>query len=285
MIPLRDENPTSRTPLLTFLIIAACVAAYFGPQQGASDQMQALEFNLEWAAIPCEINTGEPLSIDEIEATFNRSATEVLDHSACVDDDGTLPTAFPDKSPYLGILTSMFLHGSLLHLGGNMWFLWIFGNNIEDRLGHLRFLLFYVAGGAFATAAHYLIQPSSTIPVVGASGAIAAVMGAYALWFPNAPVRTIVMYFIRDISAKWFLGIWFITQFFIGSESGVAWMAHVGGFVFGAIVGLIVRDTGFGNRRLNRSTQPELEWDYTGGAGRGPYPHPFERQRGLRDDL
>ncbi len=279
VIPLRDENPTSRTPLLTFLIIAACVAAYFGPQERVSDQIEALEFNLQWAAIPCEINTGEPLSIGEIQDTFGRG-----DDTACRDDDGTAETLFPDKSPYLGILTSMFLHGSLLHLLGNMWFLWIFGNNIEDRLGHLWFGVFYVLGGVFATVAHYAVQPSSTIPVVGASGAIAAIMGAYALWFPNAPVRTLIFLFLRDISAKWFLGFWFITQFFTGTESGVAWMAHVGGFVFGAVVGLVVRETGFGQRKLNRSTEP-LEWDYTGGIGRGPYPHPFDRQRGLRDDV
>jgi membrane associated rhomboid family serine protease len=279
VIPLRDENPTSRTPLLTFMIIAACVAAYFGPQQGVSDEVQALEFNLEWAAIPCEINTREPLSIPEIENTFGRG-----DATACVDDDGAATTLFPDKSPFLGILTSMFLHGSLLHLGGNMWFLWIFGNNIEDRLGHLFFAGFYLAGGIFATVAHYLAQPDSTIPVVGASGAIAAIMGAYAVWFPNAPVRTLIFLFLRDISAKWFLGFWFVTQFFTGTDSGVAWMAHVGGFVFGVAAGFIIRESGMGQRKLNRSEDP-LEWDYTGGAGRGPYPHPFERQRGLVDDF
>ncbi len=278
VIPLRDENPTSRTSFVVFLIIAACVVAYFGPQQGVSDEVQALEFNLEWAAIPCEIRTGEPLSISEIENTFGRG-----DDAACVDDDGGAQTLFPDKSPYLGILTSMFLHGSLLHLAGNMWFLWIFGNNIEDRLGHLFFVAFYLLGGVFATAAHYLVQPTSTIPVVGASGAIAAIMGAYAVWYPNAPVRTLIFYFLRDISAKWFLGIWFITQFFTGTESGVAWMAHVGGFVFGALVGLVLRESDMGQRRLNPSDDP-LAWDYTGGAGRGPYPHPFDRQRGLMDD-
>jgi membrane associated rhomboid family serine protease len=240
---------------------------------------QALEFNLQWAAIPCEINTGEPLSVGEIQDTFAGG-----DDTACRDDDGAAETLFPDKSPYLGILTSMFLHGGLLHLGGNMWFLWIFGNNIEDRLGHLWFGVFYVLGGVAATVAHYLVQPSSTIPVVGASGAIAAIMGAYAVWYPNAPVRTLIFLFMRDITAKWFLGIWFVTQFFTGTDSGVAWMAHVGGFVFGAVVGIALRESGFGQRRLNRSDEP-LEWDYTGGAGRGPYPHPFERQRGLIDDV
>jgi membrane associated rhomboid family serine protease len=239
------------------------------------DRVEAVEFNLEWAAIPCELGTGEPLSVEEIEATFNRGDT-----SACVDDGTTDRSLFPDKLVFLGVLTSMFLHGSLLHLVGNMWFLWIFGNNIEDRLGHLNFVLFYVLGGVVATGTHYAVQPSSTVPVVGASGAIAAVMGAYALWFPNAPVRTIVFFFLRDVSAKWFLGIWFFAQFFTGTDSGVAWMAHVGGFVFGAVVALVARESDSGQRRLNRSREP-LEWDYTGGAGRGPYPHPFDRHRGL----
>ncbi|MEM7275268.1 MAG: rhomboid family intramembrane serine protease [Actinomycetota bacterium] len=272
MLPLKDENPTTRTPFLTIIIIVACIAAYFGPQDAVADQRESLAFNLEYAAIPCELRTGEPLSLEEIEATFVDGDT-----TACAADDA--PGLFPDKIVYLGVLTSMFLHGSLMHLLGNMWFLWIFGNNIEDRLGHVNFLLFYVFGGVFATVAHFLVQPSSTIPVVGASGAIAAIMGAYAVWFPNAPVRTLIFFFLRDITAKWFLGIWFVTQFFTGTNSGIAWMAHVGGFVFGAVIAIVVRGTDWANRQLNRSEEP-LEWDYTGGAGRGPYPHVFERQRG-----
>ncbi len=278
MFPLKDENPTVHRPVLTIAIILACVGAYFGPQQGLSDLGQALDFNLEWAAIPCELQTGEPLSNAEIEDTFIDG-----NDAACVDDDGAASTRHPDKIVYLGVLTSMFLHGGLMHLLGNMWFLWIFGNNIEDRLGRFWYLAFYLVGGAFATLAHFIVQPSSTIPVVGASGAIAAIMGAYAIWFPNAPVRTLIALFIRDISAKWFLGLWFVFQFFTGTDSGVAWMAHVGGFVFGVMVGLFVKQTGFGERKLNRSPEP-LEWDYTGGVGRGPYPHPFDRQRGLVDE-
>ncbi len=272
MLPLKDENPISITPFITFGIIAACVLIYFGPQQGVADELEALEFNLEYAAIPCELRTGDPLSAEEIEATF-----EGGNPNACVENDGTA-SVFPDKIVYLGAFTSMFLHGSLLHLLGNMWSLWIFGNNIEDRLGHLRYLLFYLVGGLAATAAHFVAQPSSTVPVVGASGAIAAIMGAYLVWFPNAPIRTIVFFVLRDISAKWFLGIWFVTQFFTGSESGVAWVAHVGGFVFGAFIGLVVRTTDYGSRRINRSDDP-LEWDNTGGVGRGPLPHPLDRRR------
>jgi membrane associated rhomboid family serine protease len=276
VIPLMDENPTSRTPVLTFVIIAACIAAYFGPQQGLADLNESVDFNLEWAAIPCEVTTGDPLSEQEIRSTFEQGQTE-----ACQPGDGTATSFYPDKVVYLGLLTSMFLHGSLLHLGGNMWFLWIFGNNIEDRMGAFPFAVFYLVGGLVATIAHVAVQPDSTIPVVGASGAIAAIMGAYLVWYPNAPIRTLIFLFLRDITAKWFLGIWFVTQFFTGANSGVAWMAHVGGFVFGVVAALILRDTPFGDR-LNRPDD-DLEWDYTGGVGRGPYPHPFDRQRGINE--
>lgn len=272
MLPLKDENPTSRTSFVTFGIIALCVLVFFGPQSGASDAEEALRFNLEYAAIPCEIFTGESLSVQEVEDTFSGGNA-----TACQDGEAS-PSFFPDKNPFLGAVTSIFLHGSIMHLLGNMWSLWIFGNNIEDRLGHVRYTLFYLVGGVAATMAHYLVQPSSTIPVVGASGAIAAIMGAYLVWFPNAPIRTFVFIFLRDITAKWFLGIWFVLQFFTGANSGVAWMAHVGGFVFGAVIGLLVRASGFGSRKINRSEDPE-EWDYTGGAGHGPLPHPFENRR------
>lgn len=278
MIPFKDENPTTRTPVLTIGIMIACVLAYFGPQQGLNPDADSLDFNLEYAAIPCEIKTGEALSEAEIEATFVGG-----DDAACT-EDGEATSPYGDKNVYLGALTSMFLHGSIMHLVGNVWFLWIFGNNIEDRLGHIPFALFYLAGGVVATLAHFAVQPSSTIPVVGASGAIAAIMGAYVLWFPNAPIRTLVFFMLRDVSAKWFLGFWFISQFFIGSGSGVAWMAHVGGFVFGALVGLLVKESGFGERKLNRSDNP-MEWDYSGGVGRGPLPHPFERARGDVSDF
>jgi len=272
MIPLMDENPTTRIPFVTFIIIAICVFVYFVPQQALSDPDQAVEFNLEYAAIPCEIATGESLSENEIDATFDQ-----LDFTSCVDNEPS-SSRYPDKNVYFGVITSMFLHGGLLHLAGNMWSLWIFGNNIEDRIGHFWYLLFYLIGGIVATVAHFLIQPASTIPVVGASGAIAAVMGAYAVWFPDAPIRTIVFFTLRDVRAKWFLGFWFITQFFIiGSNSSIAWMAHVGGFVFGAFIGLIVR-TGFGSEKVSRQDDFE-HWDPTGGIGHGPIRHPMENRR------
>jgi membrane associated rhomboid family serine protease len=171
------------------------------------------------------------------------------------------------------VLVSMFLHGSLLHLGGNLLFLWIFGNNIEDHLGPIRYALFYVLGGIVATLTHVVLNLDSTIPMIGASGAIAAVMGAYLVWFPDAPVRTLLTFFfilVVRIRAKWLLGFWFALQFLTSPNSGVAWAAHVGGFVAGVLVGLGVRASP-GLRRLlwRRSARTALgtRWDPTGGAG------------------
>jgi hypothetical protein len=141
----------------------------------------------------------------------------------------------------------MFLHGNWLHFGGNMWFLWIFGNNIEDRLGHFGFPLFYTVGGFFALACQWINDPGSTIPAIGASGAVAAVLGAYAITFPTAQVRTLVVLVVIitvvDLPALIVLGAWFIVQLLsatgaldLGMAGGVAWWAHIGGFVAGLVL-------------------------------------------------
>ena len=278
MIPLKDENPTRHLPWLTILLIVANIGIYFFVQEGPIEfladtltteaQREDIIFNLENAAIPCEVTQGRPLTEDEIQRTFGFGDTE-----ACVDDPDA-PGFFDDKSVWLSVLFSMFLHGSLLHLGGNMLFLWIFGNNIEDHMGPARYLGFYLLGGIAASIAHIAVQPDSTVPIVGASGAIAAVMGAYLVWFPRAPIKTIIIfYFIlfRDISAKWLLAFWFVSQFFeyVNPNSGVAWMAHVGGFVFGALVALAVKASGGVRGLLWRgeyaSATTRETWDPTGG--------------------
>ena len=242
MIPLKDENPTVHKPVLTVLLIAINVLIYFfvqphGQAGVASSQIREARFTYEHAAIPKEVAQGHPLTCGEL-------AREPEGPQCSVEASATREP-FPHKNVYLGILYSMFLHGSLLHIGGNMLFLWVFGNNIEDRMGKFGFIAFYLVGGLVAAMAHILVQPNSVLPVVGASGAIAAVMGAYLVLFPNAPVRTlIILYFIplfRQIPAKWLLGFWFVLQFFTAPGSGVAWMAHVGGFVFGLAVGLFLR--------------------------------------------
>ncbi len=243
MIPLKDYNPTRRFPLITVLLIAANIYVYFLVQRPSEGEERQLQFSLSYAAIPCELVQGEPLSQNEIVRTFGRA-----DDSEACDTTGTdpSPAGFPDKQVYLASLYSMFLHGSLLHIAGNMLFLWVFGNNIEDRMGIPAYVAFYLAAGLAATAAHVLVQPNSTIPVVGASGAIAGVMGAYLVLFPNVRIRSLIilifLVFFRDIAAKWLLGFWFVSQFFTNPSEGVAWVAHVGGFVFGALVALLLRD-------------------------------------------
>jgi len=241
VLPLKDENPTTRRAVVTFVLILLNVGIYFGVQPDI-DSPESGEFTFEWAAIPCELVTREPLSFEELPS--NVSTTRC-------NEGPEGPPIFPDKSVWFAALVSMFLHGSIQHLGFNMLFLWIFGNNIEDRLGPVKYIAFYLAGGVAATVAHVLVQPKSTIPVVGASGAIAAVMGAYLAWFPNARIKTLIIFFFimfRDISAKWLLVVWFFLQFLdaVNPNSGVAWGAHVGGFVFGLVVAAALRAAGRG---------------------------------------
>ncbi len=243
MLPLHDDNPVSRLAIVTWLIIAACLLAYFLWQPTPfSDDTDDVVFNLENAAIPCEVVEHRPLTVGEVQATFNLG-----EQNACDIDQGQTPPFDTGKDPWLAVITSMFLHGSLLHIGGNMLFLWIFGNNIEDRLGKVGFAAFYLVGGIVATLAHVVVGTDSTVPMVGASGAIAAVMGAYLVWFPDAKVRTaVIMFFITviNVPAKWVLGFWFVLQFLTDPNEGVAWMAHVGGFVFGVVVALLFRSLG-----------------------------------------
>lgn len=258
MIPLRDENPTHRPPVVTVLVILGCVATFLFVQPSATRSLidapddaaliEEIEFSYEHAAIPCELIEGRPLSVPEVLRTLRAG-----DQNACITDGETGRALFPDKSVFRSVLVSMFLHADWFHLAGNMVFLWVFGNNIEDHMGAFRYAVFYVAAGVVATAAHVLLALNSTVPLVGASGAIAGVMGAYLVWFPWARVRTIIMLgFIPvwpRIPAAVLLVIWFATQFWIDPNAGVAWAAHVGGFVFGAAVAFVARrDPHFRNR-------------------------------------
>jgi membrane associated rhomboid family serine protease len=246
MIPMSDEAPVQRVPWVTILLILACIVVYFAVQPtgtpkiewtGFAEQVddEDLRFVVDNAAIPCELVRLRPLTEREFERTF-----EFGNGSACEDRDG--PRHSPGKIVLLGLLVTMFLHGSIPHLFGNMLFLWVFGNNIEESRGWWRYVLLYLAGGVFATAAHVAIDPDSTVPIVGASGAIAAVMGAYFVLWPRTRIKTLIFFgpvLLRKVTALWLLVVWLGQQFLlVGGESGVAWAAHVGGFVFGAAVGL-----------------------------------------------
>jgi membrane associated rhomboid family serine protease len=242
VIPIKDYNPTRRFPVVTLVLIALNVGVYFFVQRPFDHNRSQDKFSFEMAAIPCEVVQGRPLTVDEIARTVNGGDATACESNAPAGE----PEYFPNKAVWLALIYSMFLHGGLLHLGGNMLFLWIFGNNIEDRMGIPGYIGFYLLGGLVASAAHILVQPDSTVPVVGASGAIAGVMGAYVVLFPNVKIRSLIILIIvvlfRDIPAKWWLGFWFVTQFFTNPNEGVAWVAHVGGFLFGGLVALFLRE-------------------------------------------
>jgi len=214
MIPLRDDIPTERLPVVTIGLIILNTAVFLY-QLSLGPQAEAFIFN--YGAIPYQIVFG-----GESPAGVN----------------------FPSK---LTLLTSMFLHGGWMHLIGNMLYLWIFGNNIEDQLGHFVYLIFYVACGLLAGLAHILSDPSSQVPSVGASGAIAGVLGAYLIKFPKARILTLIWlgFFVRlvYIPAIFVLGFWFVLQIIAGlptvgagQTGGIAYFAHIGGFVAGIIL-------------------------------------------------
>ena len=271
MFPIADVNPTRRTPIVTLLLIVACVVVWFSWQQEPQrDTLEDFVFNIEHAAIPCEIVEGRPLTEQELTAGFGSTGG---DTEACNVGSPESPPAVPDKAVWLSVFAAMFMHGGWLHIGGNMLYLWIFGNNIEDHLGRVRYLVFYLVAGVAATATHVALQPDSIIPMIGASGAVAGVMGAYVVWFPRAPVRTILLLgfpFLVTIKARWVLGFWFFMQFLTSPNSGVAWAAHVGGFVVGAVVGLVIRTSGaIRHAAWNRDYRDQMDqrWDPTGGVG------------------
>lgn len=250
MIPIADETPARRFPAVTLALVAICIAVFFAvqPNRITADHIlspglqfideDALQFLVDNAAIPCEIVKGRPLTQREFSETFYGD-----DESACRATDG--PRHSPGKLVYLGLLTSMFLHGSPEHLFGNLLFLWVFGNDIEHRWGRWRYLMLYLVGGVVASLAHVLSDPGSTVPMIGASGAIAAVMGAYLVCYPANRVKTIIFFgpmLLRKVKAAWLLITWLLLQLLlIPGTSGVAWAAHVGGFGFGALIGLVWR--------------------------------------------
>jgi membrane associated rhomboid family serine protease len=251
VLPLKDYNPTERLPWVTILLIAANLVIFLLVQRPYDRGLNSAEFSYHYAAIPCELTVGRPLSLDEARRTIRLGDNEACDRSSLGHDS---PPVFPGMQVYLAVIYSMFLHGSWLHIGGNMLFLWVFGNNIEDRMGALPYLLFYLVAGVVATLAHVAVQPASTVPLIGASGAVAGVMGAYLVLFPDVQIRSLLIFFlvlIRDIPAKWLLGFWFLLQFFTNPAEGVAWVAHVGGFLFGALVAFLLRD------RLRPARQPQ----------------------------
>ncbi len=213
MIPIRDVNPTRSTPWVTWSIILVCLLVFLW--QWVLPEGADTEFVLTWGLVPRRLTAGDP---------------------------GAWPT----------VLTSMFMHGGIAHVLGNLWFLYIFGDNVEDNMGPGRFTVFYLLSGLAAAAAQYLMNPLSPVPMVGASGAIAGVLAAYLVLYPRARVVALVPIFIFiqwvELPAVIFIAIWFAFQFFSGvgslshgASAGVAYWAHIGGFVAGLVLTLLLR--------------------------------------------
>jgi membrane associated rhomboid family serine protease len=243
VIPLKDSVPTERTPWLTIALIVVNVVVYFGLQGGGILSGPDEATVVDYGAIPYEI--AHPGSNCDI------SGQQIV----CEGQEGVVGQASDQPPTWVTVFTSMFMHGSILHLGGNMLFLWIFGNNIEDSMSKLRFLIFYILGGLAALALQTAVEPNAAVPTVGASGAIAAVLGGYVLRFPQARVITaifIVFFFtVIELPALAVLGFWFLQQIIFGyldwaapagGGGGVAYFAHIGGFAFGlAAIGLFAQ--------------------------------------------
>ncbi len=233
MFPLRDDNPTARTSLVTFLIIGLNAAAWVFVQGMGFDEVALARSVCELGAIPGEL----------LGTVAPGTAVPVGPNAACVLD------ADPDVYT---LFTHMFLHGSWMHIIGNMWFLAVFGDNVEDAMGHVRFAIFYLLCGLAAVFAQMLSSPASPIPMVGASGAIGGVMGAYAVLYPRARVHMLVIFgFWIDrivVPAALMLGYWFLIQLVLGlgsiggSEGAVAFWAHAGGFLAGIVLSFVFRD-------------------------------------------
>lgn len=229
MIPISDDNPARLTPVITWLIIALCVVAYLW-ERSLGREMNAAIFVLGFV----------PASLTGL-------------HSA--------PRGFVGLSPIVTIFTAMFVHGGILHLAGNMLYLWIFGNNVEDAMGHARFVVFYLVCGVAAAVALAWIDPESRIPMIGASGAISGVLAAYVLLFPRARVTVIVplgiIFYPFTLSAFWVVSFWFVMQLMSAwlsnpQQPGVAWWAHVGGFGAGLLLTPLFKSSAFpllGQRR------------------------------------
>ena len=260
MFPLRDNIPTERFPLVTVALIVLNVIAYFFWQKGGitlgdANSPHYLNNLVDYGAIPYELtNPGQHCEL--------ASSGQLL----CEGQAGVSGSAGSQPSTWITPFTAMFMHGGLLHLGGNMLFLWIFGNNVEDAMGPARFVVFYVLGGLAALAGQVLVDPSATVPTIGASGAIAGVLGGYLVLFPRARVVTVVFiiffFTILELPAIFFLVIWFAQQALFGyfdlvqptgGGGGVAYFAHIGGFVLGLALVKVFADEGRRQRQLERA--------------------------------
>jgi membrane associated rhomboid family serine protease len=253
VLPLKDNIPTDRPAILTIAFIAINVVVYFLLQKGGILSGPSDSSVIDWGAIPYELT--HP----------GKECAAVGQQIACEGMPGVSGSAPAQPPTYLTVLSAMFMHGSILHLAGNMLFLWIFGNNVEDSMGHVRFVVFYIVGGLAAVALQVIVNPDAAVPTIGASGAVAAVLGGYILLYPRARVVTVIFiiffFTIVELPALLILGFWFLQQIFFGvydvsnpaggGGGGVAYFAHIGGFAFG-----LAAIKAFAHRRKDLSPPP-----------------------------
>jgi membrane associated rhomboid family serine protease len=222
MIPLKDDIPTRTFPIITVAIVLVNIIIFVWSRTLSNGS--ELDFVYKYALVPRELLV-----------SFSSR---------------------PDLLPYnvLTIFSSMFLHGGVLHVGGNMLYLWIFGNNVEDALGHTRFVVFYLVAGVVAALVQFSYDPGASVPMIGASGAVSGILGAYLLLFPTARVKTLIfiLFFITtvEIPAILLLTVWFLVQILFSHGQGVAWFAHIGGFIFGLLT-IKIFALGVPSRRRN----------------------------------
>jgi membrane associated rhomboid family serine protease len=263
MIPLRDNNPPASFPIVTILLIAINLYLFF--------DMRSPDVKAYYEMIPADVVSGQVHVgvLEETRAgglTFHPTSERALERIE-LNSARYIPVLPTLQPTWLTIFTSMFLHENLLHVGGNMLFLWIFGNNVEDALGKVRYLLFYLTCGFIAALAQILVSPDSLIPNLGASGAIAGVMGAYLVMWPEARVTTLItalfIWFIRDISAFWVLGLWTAMEVLEGiyglngqSTGNVAVFAHIGGFFAGVLIVLMMGGRGLAAEKIAAYRRP-----------------------------
>lgn len=235
MFPIRDENPTQSTPVATYILIGLNILAWVF-LQGLGTDPKLSESICYFGLIPADLLG---------------AGMDGLGEQLCPD---------PGDGSWMNILTSMFMHGGWMHIIGNMWFLWVFGDNVEDAMGSVRFFTFYLLSGLAAALAQMFADPASSIPMVGASGAIGGVMGAYALLYPRAHVHMLIFlgFYVTTVAvpAIFMLGYWLLIQLVSGAvapdgQGGVAFWAHVGGFVAGLLLAFLFRQPARLQRHLS----------------------------------
>ena len=234
MIPISDINPAKNTPIISRIFMISVVLTYLIIQP--KTDLELFNFFYEYAAIPCEFITGYPISIEQ----YYQNNCNVISNDVI----------FPFKNVYLGLFYSNFFHANFIHILGNLWSFWIFGNNVEDKLGKSKFTIFLIFIGIISIGVHTFLNQESLTPIVGASGIVSGLMGAYVFMFPNARLLVLVPFgflFPTTIKAKFFMIFWFISQIFIAiGDQNISWEAHIGGFIFGYLLLRV-----FNNKRYN----------------------------------